>query len=507
MKIGTKVIVCAAGGVLLATLGAVLTVYSISHTNRVNELKGLMSAAIQQAETVMNNVDQLHQRGAFNVERLTSNLKEQGVENYRASVLYQTVPVVSGWESVQVVAKANGFEFFTLTRPDLHARNPKNQQPEFDDAFLAFAGGKSEYFVEDSKSSRLILARPVRLRGTCLQCHGDPSSSPAHNGRDVLGFAMDGMREGDIKGAFVLKAPMKHDAVVFASMEKISLVGLTVLAVIILVFYFLNRRLIVQPLQAVAEELSRGSAHIRQASDQLADSSQSLAQGATEQAASIEETSATTEEINSMTQKNAEHSKAVAGLMAEATGSVREANHKLEQMVASMQEITGSSDRISKIIKVIDEIAFQTNILALNAAVEAARAGEAGMGFAVVANEVRSLAQRSAQAAKDTTSLIEESIATSREGSGRLGEVTNAIHRVTELSEKVKVFIDEVSAGSHEQAKGIEQITAAIRQMDEVTQRSAASAEESASAGRELRQESESLDGIISRLTVLVDGR
>jgi hypothetical protein len=417
------------------------------------------------------------------------------------------VPVVSGWESVQTVAKAKGFEFFTPSRPDLQARNPKNQLREFDDAFRSFAAGRDEYFLEDSKSNSLILARPVRLSASCLQCHGDPASSPTHNGRDVLGFAMDGLHTGDIKGAFVLKAPMTHDAVVVASMEKISLVGVSVLLVIVLVFYVLNRRLIVRPLQAIAEELEEGSTHIRRASDQLADSSQSLAQGATEQAASIEETSATTEEINSMTQKNAEHSKAVAGLMSEATGSVREANQKLEQMVCSMQEITASSDRISKIIKVIDEIAFQTNILALNAAVEAARAGEAGLGFAVVANEVRSLAQRSAQAAQDTSALIEESIATSGEGSGRLAEVATAIHRVTELSEKVKVFIDEVSAGSHEQAKGIEQITGAIRQMDEVTQRSAASAEESASAGHELRRESESLDDIISRLTVLIGGR
>jgi len=501
------VIVCAAGGVVLATLGAVLTVYSISHTNRVNELRGLMSAAIQQAETVMLNVDQLHQRGAFNLERLTANLKQNASQDYRATVFYRTVPVVSGWESVQTVAKSRGFEFFTPSRPDLHARNPKNQQHEFDEAFRAFASGKDEYFLEDSKSNSLILARPVRLGGSCLQCHGDPASSPSHNGRDVLGFVMDGLHEGQIKGAFVLKAPMTHDAVVVASMEKISLVGVSVLLVIVIVFYALNQKLIVRPLQAIAAELKGGSTRIRQASDQLADSSQSLAQGATEQAASIEETSATTEEINSMTQKNAENSKAVAGLMSEAAGSVREANQKLEQMVSSMQDITGSSDRISKIIKVIDEIAFQTNILALNAAVEAARAGEAGMGFAVVANEVRSLAQRSAQAARDTTSLIEESIATSREGSGRLGEVTAAIQRVTGLSEKVRVFSDEVSAGSHEQAKGIDQITAAIRQMDEVTQRSAASAEESASAGRELRQESESLDGIIGRLALMIGNR
>jgi len=507
MKLGTKVIVSAAGGVVLATLGAIITVYSISHTNRVNELRGLMSATILQSETTMTNANELHQRGAFNTERLTSEFKQGGSTDYRNSTLYRTVPVVSAWESVQAVAKVKNFEFFTPSRPDLHARDPKNQTNDFDAAFRAFSAGADEYFAEDSKGNFLVLARPVRVSQSCLQCHGDPSTSPTHDGRDVLGLPMEGMKSGDIKGAFVLKAAMSRDAVVMASLEKISIVGLSVLIVIVFAFYFLNKRLIVTPLQTIAEELAAGSSHIRLASDQLADSSQSLAEGATEQAASIEETSATTEEINAMTRQNADHSKAVTELMSETAGSVQEANQKLEQMVSSMQDITASSDRIAKIIKVIDEIAFQTNILALNAAVEAARAGEAGMGFAVVANEVRNLAQRSAQAAKDTTSLIEESIGTSRQGSARLGEVGKAVHRMTELSDKVKLLMDEVSAGSHEQAKGIEQITSAIRQMDEVTQRSAATAEESASAGNELRSDSESLDRIIGQLRVLMGGQ
>ena len=169
-------------------------------------------------------------------------------------------------------------------------------------------------------------------------------------------------------------------------------------------------------------------------------------------------------------------------------------------MLGSMREIGTSSDKIAKIIKVIDEIAFQTNILALNAAVEA------GLGFAVVADEVRTLAQRSAQAAKDTASLIEESISTATAGGARLDEVAQAVSRVTEVSEKVKVLIDEISSGSHEQANGISQITTALRQMDQVTQQSAAGAEENAAAGADLHNQSVSLDKIIQRLTAMLEG-
>ena len=208
-------------------------------------------------------------------------------------------------------------------------------------------------------------------------------------------------------------------------------------------------------LRGVAAGLAEGAEQITSASSQVASSSQTLAQGASQQAASLEETSAASEEITSMTRKNAENSEAAAGVMAEVDQRVAEGNQTLAGMVQSMQEITGSSDKISKIIKVIDEIAFQTNILALNAAVEAARAGEAGMGFAVVADEVRSLAQRSAKAAKDTAALIEESIAKSNEGSQRLEQVTQVIHAITESAAKVKTLVDEVNLGSQEQARGI----------------------------------------------------
>jgi methyl-accepting chemotaxis protein len=273
-------------------------------------------------------------------------------------------------------------------------------------------------------------------------------------------------------------------------------------AVAPVVFFTVHRTS--KQLRSLASDLAEGAGQITSASSQVASSSQGLAQGASEQAASLEETAASSQEITSMTRKNADNSQSAAAMMSEVDRNITTGNQTLGQMVTSMREITSSSDKISKIIKVIDEIAFQTNILALNAAVEAARAGEAGMGFAVVADEVRNLAQRSAQAAKDTAALIEESIGKSNEGSTKLQQVTAVIQAITESATKVKTLVDEVNLGSQEQARGIEQISKAIAQMDQVTQSTAANAEESASASEQMSAQAEALNHIVLQLRSLV---
>jgi methyl-accepting chemotaxis protein/methyl-accepting chemotaxis protein-1 (serine sensor receptor) len=237
---------------------------------------------------------------------------------------------------------------------------------------------------------------------------------------------------------------------------------------------------------------------------QLSTVSQSLADGAGRQAASLEQTSATAEQIAAMIRRNAENGRLAADLVQQADARVEQANHTLAAMVSSMREIRTSSDKISRIIKVIEEIAFQTNILALNAAVEAARAGEAGMGFAVVAEEVRSLAQRCSQAAHDTTGLIEESITRSMEGSTNLDHVAKAIAGMTESSGKIRKLVDEVSFGSQEQSRGIDQVTQAIGEMNHVTQQTAASAEESASAVQEVHSQTDALRQVVQQLQQLV---
>lgn len=264
--------------------------------------------------------------------------------------------------------------------------------------------------------------------------------------------------------------------------------------------FFLIRRINAH-LTGVIKEVAEGAEHVASAATQISSASQSLAQGTSEQAASLEETSASTEEINSMARRNTENSHSAAELVKQSELKFADTNRSLQDMVLAMGEINTSSDKISKIIKVIDEIAFQTNILALNAAVEAARAGEAGMGFAVVADEVRNLAQRCAQAAQDTAVLIEESIAKSNDGKLKVDQVTKAIQVITEQATQVKTLVDEVHLGSQEQTRGIEQIGHAIIQMEQVTQKAAASAEESASAAAELTAQSASLKSVVDRLS------
>jgi methyl-accepting chemotaxis protein len=259
-------------------------------------------------------------------------------------------------------------------------------------------------------------------------------------------------------------------------------------------------------LKTAVVELEKTSESVSGASGQVAASSQQLAQGASEQAASLEETSASAQEISSMAQRNTENSESATREMAQVDREVRDGNGYLADMVASMQEINSSSEKVSRIIKVIDEIAFQTNILALNAAVEAARAGEAGMGFAVVADEVRGLAQRSAQAAKDTAVLIEESLSKSKEGAAKLSRVAQVFERITGSTGKVKILIDEVSCGSREQTSGIDQVAQAIHQMERVTQQNAASAEQGAAAGNELNGQASSLNETVQRITTVVAG-
>jgi methyl-accepting chemotaxis protein/methyl-accepting chemotaxis protein-1 (serine sensor receptor) len=264
---------------------------------------------------------------------------------------------------------------------------------------------------------------------------------------------------------------------------------------------------VTRQIEASVDALTTGMNQVASAASQVAGSAQSLSQGATQQAASLEETSASMEEMASMTRRNAENSHEAATSMAETERLVGDANSALNEMVSSMVAIKESSDKVAKIIKTIDEIAFQTNILALNAAVEAARAGEAGMGFAVVADEVRNLAQRSAQAARDTTALIEESMSRANQGHQRVTQVSGAIEAITASAGRVKGLVDAVSVASREQAQGIDQVTQAITQMEKVTQNTAATAEESAAASEELSAQAESSMSVVSRLASLVGSR
>lgn len=284
----------------------------------------------------------------------------------------------------------------------------------------------------------------------------------------------------------------------------IVLGSVTILAGIVIAVFI--TRSITKPVKNIVVNLTEGAQQVASASAQLSATSQQLAAGNSEQASSIEETSSTLEESASMVKQNSENTRQAALLAAQTKASSDKGNNDMHEMMNSMSEIKKSSDQIAKIIKVIDDIAFQTNILALNAAVEAARAGDAGMGFAVVAEEVRNLAQRSAQAAKDTASIIESNITLSENGVNVAKKVGESLAEITVQAKKVNELMDEIAAASQEQSQGISQINKAISQMEAVTQQNAANAEESASASEELNAQAENLREIVQQLVVLVDG-
>ena len=265
-------------------------------------------------------------------------------------------------------------------------------------------------------------------------------------------------------------------------------------------------RSITRPLEKVIQGLTEGAEQVSSASGQISQASQQVAQGANEQASGIEETSSSLEEIASMTKQNASNAEEANKLMGEVSHLVSTGQESMNRLGKAIEEIKKSSDSTSKIVKTIDEIAFQTNLLALNAAVEAARAGDAGKGFAVVAEEVRNLAQRASEAARNTGNLIEGSIKNSDQGVSVASETTKALKEGTVSVQKISELISEIAAASKEQSQGIEQVATGVAQMNQVTQASAANAEESASASEALNAQVEQVNGMIQELLVIVGG-
>ena len=287
-------------------------------------------------------------------------------------------------------------------------------------------------------------------------------------------------------------------------LKALSFSSLVVGVILALVLGLLVSSSINRALTEIIEVLSGGADQVAAASRQISAAAQSLADGATEQAAGLQETSSSLEEMASMTKQNADNAQKANVLAATASKVASDGTTAMTRMDKVIQEIHKSSNETAKVIKVIDEIAFQTNMLALNAAVEAARAGEAGKGFAVVAEEVRNLAMRSAEAAKNTANMIEESVKNAVNGVDNANEVSKILEEIVQSVAKTTNLVNEIAAASQEQAQGIGQINMTVAQIDKVTQQNAANAEESASASEELNAQAESMKEIVHSLMVLV---
>ena len=438
-------------------------------------------------------LEQREQQNAENIFATAENAVKDSLERGEMDkfvVLLERQKNITGLQEFSLFDR-NGVVVYSSDRAFAGKRLPAELRDRLQADFQQIARRTNDSFE---------IYHPQEIQADCLRCHVDWQA---------------GASSGVLLGRFSTKSleqSQQQWARSMAGIKRSQITnGLATTLVILLLFgplaAFVVYARLIAPLIRVLRKLGGISELVRSTSQQLGASSHSLAEGASEQAAALEETSASLEELSATTRNNADHARSANALAAQTHRAAETGAGGMEQMNRAMQEIQSASSNIAKIIKTIEEIAFQTNLLALNAAVEAARAGQAGMGFAVVAEEVRNLAKRSAVAAKETAAIIEDSILKSQHGVQVSAEVSRQFQEITEKARQVDELIAQIAAASQEQDQGLGQLNAAVREMDGVTQMNAANAEQSAGSAVELNSQADSLRQVIAELSQLLSGK
>ncbi len=521
--------------VLYAWQQRVDTVDSYVYTARVVTLN---------VESARDEIEAKWAQGVFNVEMLRA-YAERGDK----AKLFAVVPVVHAWQVALRQAKEAGYDFKV---PKFQPRNPANQPDALEAEALKYLTDNQadEYHVIDRQTNAVRFFRAVRLSKTCLYCHGDPANSKAlwgnDQGLDPTGARMEGWKEGEIHGAFeVIYSLTAADRKLSRSLIMAGVVMLVALLAGLLLALLIARGLsrpivftakavkkaaqgnfdididesylnrgdeigqVMRDLDAMAGNLSATVSEVMHAADTVANAAgdiregnQDLSDRTQQQASAVEETASAVEEMTSSVKQNAANARQANDLAKKTADMASRGGAVLERTVEAMKAVTESSKKIADIINVVNEIAFQTNLLALNAAVEAARAGEAGRGFAVVAGEVRSLAGRSAGAAKEIQALISDSVGKVEQGNELVAESGRLLGDIIVNVQAVADTVGQITAASLEQASGIEEINRAVSQMDEGLQQNAALVEEAAAASESTAAAAQEMQALMGRFTV-----
>ncbi|HJW33221.1 MAG TPA: methyl-accepting chemotaxis protein [Holophagaceae bacterium] len=498
-----------------------------------------------QAESVRDYMASIRNSGIYDQKKLKEDVK----------ALVQTVPIVASFQTAEMKAKESGFKFRV---PKEFPRNPKNAPDEDELKILrqlqarASEPGNPDHWYEDKKMNSVRYFRAIRLTGECMACHGEPSTSKAlwgrEDGTDPTGAKMEGWKVGEIHGAYEVIMGLEDTDKLLGSLTMWVIGGALVgcAASLGVIFWLLRSRifarlegatqrmrqvsdgdltarvedtrddelkegfdafnLMTDRLRDLVVQIQEGSTNILGAAGEISSGNADLSRRTEQQAASLEETASSMEEFTATVSQTAQNAQAANTDATKTRTVAMEGADNVNMLVSSMAEINQSAERIAEIIGVVDEIAFQTNLLALNAAVEAARAGEQGRGFAVVAAEVRNLAKRSADAAKEIKGLIRDSVRKAADGAqvaesaGRtMRDVVDSVQRVTDL-------IQEITGATQEQSRGIQEINKAITQMDTMTQQNAALVEEAAAAAMSLDEQAQSLSDLVAKFRTGQEG-
>ncbi|MCA8976564.1 MAG: methyl-accepting chemotaxis protein [Planctomycetes bacterium] len=547
-SVGTLTVLCA---IIFAVLG------STYRRDARQQLTRRAAAFVAVADETKSHASMLHEKGVFRSEDLVAELRETvaGGGNYRDARIYSTIPVVAGWTAARAAATKEGIDFRITA---LEARDARND-PDSDAASGTFRKQLLEDLtrkVDDgagltlsrvnADTNSLHFMQAIQLEQSCLFCHGDPATSPTGDGLDITGHRMENWQAGKVHGAYEVILPMDEcDAQVAAFLGDSLLWCLPFAALASWFFATMLKRKLGRPLVGLADrmreiasgdgdltqrlnmdrkdevgevarsfdafskrihdlivEVGSGTQRVDGASQAIAVESNRLADGAATSAATIEEISATLEEVRDLaaaTAKGSADANAGAKKASQAASVGREGNARMNEAMAAIQE---SSQAVSRVVRVIHDVAFQTNLLALNAAVEAARAGEAGKGFAVVADEVRNLARRSAEAASETEQLIREASARAENGTRIAAEFSEVFNTITAETAQVGELLAELAVGADDQRTKIGIATTGVGNLSAATQDNAASAEELAIAARESAHQMGELGSQIKRFRV-----